>query len=34
MIGTQANLWTEVTENQERVDYQLFPRLAAFAEVA
>ncbi|OWA03386.1 beta-N-acetylhexosaminidase [Streptomyces sp. CS113] len=34
VIGTQANLWTEVTENQERVDYQLFPRLAAFAEVA
>ncbi|WP_328657661.1 beta-N-acetylhexosaminidase [Streptomyces sp. NBC_00334] len=34
VIGTQANLWTEVTENQERADYQLFPRLAAFAEVA
>ncbi|TDT40688.1 hexosaminidase [Streptomyces sp. BK208] len=34
VIGTQANLWTEVTENQDRVDYQLFPRLAAFAEVA
>ncbi|WSZ84482.1 beta-N-acetylhexosaminidase [Streptomyces sp. NBC_00859] len=34
VLGTQANLWTEVTENQSRVDYQLFPRLAAFAEVA
>jgi hexosaminidase len=34
VIGTQANLWTEVTETQQRVDYQAFPRLAAFAEVA
>ncbi|MFI1180674.1 beta-N-acetylhexosaminidase [Streptomyces sp. NPDC020799] len=34
VIGTQANMWTEVTENQARVDYQVFPRLAAFAETA
>lgn len=34
VIGTQANLWSEVTENRARVDYQVFPRLAAFAEVA
>ncbi|MFF4588889.1 beta-N-acetylhexosaminidase [Streptomyces sp. NPDC001388] len=34
VLGTQANLWTEVTEDQARVDYQAFPRLAAFAEVA
>ncbi|MFH8972956.1 beta-N-acetylhexosaminidase [Streptomyces sp. NPDC017890] len=34
VIGTQANVWTEVMENQGRVDYQTFPRLAAFAEVA
>ncbi|WP_371258626.1 beta-N-acetylhexosaminidase [Streptomyces sp. CC53] len=34
VLGTQANLWSEVTENRARVDYQLFPRLAAFAEVA
>jgi hexosaminidase len=34
VIGTQANVWTEVTEDQARVDYQAFPRLAAFAEVA
>ncbi|MFJ8361389.1 beta-N-acetylhexosaminidase [Streptomyces sp. NPDC093984] len=34
VLGTQANLWTEVTEDQGRVDYQAFPRLAAFAEVA
>ncbi|MGY0486245.1 beta-N-acetylhexosaminidase [Streptomyces sp. WG-D5] len=34
VLGTQANLWTEVTENEQRVDYQLYPRLAAFCEVA
>ncbi|MGP3923681.1 beta-N-acetylhexosaminidase [Streptomyces sp. 8N616] len=34
VLGTQANVWTEVMENQQRVDYQVFPRLAAFAEVA
>ncbi|MFD3697227.1 beta-N-acetylhexosaminidase [Streptomyces sp. NPDC058646] len=33
VLGAQANVWTEVTENQDRVDYQVFPRLAAFAEV-
>lgn len=34
VLGTQANVWTEVTEDAARVDYQAFPRLAAFAEVA
>ncbi|MFI7383048.1 beta-N-acetylhexosaminidase [Streptomyces sp. NPDC049813] len=34
VLGTQANLWTEVMENQRRVDYQAFPRLSAFCEVA
>ncbi|MEU5902619.1 MULTISPECIES: beta-N-acetylhexosaminidase [Streptomyces] len=34
VIGTQANVWTEVMEHQGRVDYQVFPRLAAFSEVA
>jgi len=34
ILGTQANVWTEVMEDQGRVDYQTFPRLAAFAEVA
>lgn len=34
VLGTQANVWTEVMENRSRVDYQVFPRLAAFAEVA
>ncbi|MEU5253303.1 beta-N-acetylhexosaminidase [Streptomyces longwoodensis] len=34
VLGTQANVWTEVMGDQARVDYQQFPRLAAFAEVA
>ena len=34
VLGTQANAWTEVMEDSARVDYQVFPRLAAFAEVA
>ncbi|MEU6090640.1 beta-N-acetylhexosaminidase [Streptomyces sp. NPDC047085] len=34
VVGTQANVWTEVMEDAARVDYQAFPRLAAFAEVA
>ncbi|TPQ20298.1 beta-N-acetylhexosaminidase [Streptomyces sporangiiformans] len=34
VLGTQANVWTEVMEDRARVDYQTFPRLAAFAEVA
>ncbi|RSS76928.1 beta-N-acetylhexosaminidase [Streptomyces sp. WAC06614] len=33
VLGAQANVWTEVMENQDRIDYQVFPRLAAFAEV-
>ncbi|GAA3813884.1 beta-N-acetylhexosaminidase [Streptomyces chiangmaiensis] len=34
VLGAQANVWTEVMEDPSRVDYQTFPRLAAFAEVA
>ncbi|WP_197084775.1 beta-N-acetylhexosaminidase [Saccharothrix sp. ST-888] len=34
VIGTQANLWTEFTDDARDVDYRAFPRLAAFAEVA
>ncbi|WP_374114733.1 beta-N-acetylhexosaminidase [Streptomyces cellostaticus] len=34
VLGTQANVWTEVLEDTARVDYQAFPRLAALAEVA
>ncbi|MDT0546897.1 MULTISPECIES: beta-N-acetylhexosaminidase [Streptomyces] len=32
VLGAQANVWTEVLEDRRRVDYQTFPRLAAFAE--
>ncbi|MFI1397831.1 beta-N-acetylhexosaminidase [Streptomyces sp. NPDC020681] len=34
ILGTQANVWTEVMQDRARVDYQVFPRLAALAEVA
>ncbi|MGW8380037.1 beta-N-acetylhexosaminidase [Streptomyces sp. ODS28] len=34
ILGTQANMWTECAESQQRVDYQVFPRLCALAEVA
>ncbi|MER6649919.1 beta-N-acetylhexosaminidase [Streptomyces sp. NPDC000971] len=34
VLGTQVNVWTEVMQNRQRVDYQVFPRLTAFAEVA
>lgn len=34
VLGTQANLWVEVLPNRARVDYQVYPRLAALAEVA
>ena len=33
VIGAQANIWTEVLDTVRAVDYQVFPRLAAFAEV-
>ncbi|MFF8383143.1 beta-N-acetylhexosaminidase [Streptomyces kanasensis] len=32
VLGAQANVWTEVLDSRSRVDYQTFPRLAAFAE--
>ncbi|WP_405459297.1 beta-N-acetylhexosaminidase [Streptomyces sp. NBC_00101] len=34
VLGTQANAWTEVMPDRARVDYQVYPRLAALAEVA
>ncbi|MFE9258220.1 beta-N-acetylhexosaminidase [Streptomyces sp. NPDC006879] len=33
VLGAQANVWTEVVQDRSRLDYQVFPRLAAFAEV-
>jgi hexosaminidase len=34
VIGTQANAWTEVMDSVRVLDYMVFPRLAALAEVA
>lgn len=34
LMGVQASLWTEFCNNAEDVEYLLFPRLAALAEVA
>ncbi|WP_374203325.1 beta-N-acetylhexosaminidase [Streptomyces sp. ST2-7A] len=34
IIGVQANVWTETMDSARAVDYMVFPRLAAFAEVA
>jgi hexosaminidase len=34
VIGTQANMWTEYAADQREIDYRVFPRLCAFAEVA
>ncbi|MGJ7908405.1 beta-N-acetylhexosaminidase [Actinopolyspora sp. H202] len=34
VLGTQAQVWTEHLDSPSRVDYAVFPRLCAFAEVA
>jgi hexosaminidase len=34
VIGVQANIWTEHLDSRERLDYAVFPRLGAFAEIA
>jgi len=33
VLGAQANLWTEYMKNPNKVEYMLFPRLAALSEV-
>jgi hexosaminidase len=33
ILGAQANLWTEYISSTDRVEYMLFPRLAALSEV-
>src|SRR5690606_25243588 len=33
ILGGQANLWTEYVKNPRKVEYSLFPRLAALSEV-
>lgn len=32
--GTQANVWTEYMPNEKHVEYMVFPRIAALAEVS
>lgn len=34
ILGIQANLWTETVSDEKRLDYLLFPRIAALAEAA
>ena len=34
VLGAQANIWTEMTDSTRALDYLVFPRLTAFAEVA
>ena len=34
VLGVQANLWTERIRTENRLDYMLFPRIAALAESA
>ncbi|WP_443943665.1 beta-N-acetylhexosaminidase [Pedobacter sp. AW1-32] len=34
ILGIQANLWTETAQNSNRLDYLLFPRIAALAEAS
>ncbi|MBC7937359.1 MAG: family 20 glycosylhydrolase [Rhizobacter sp.] len=33
ILGAQANLWTEYITNPKKVEYMLFPRIAALSEV-
>lgn len=33
ILGAQANLWTEYIDNTKKVEYMIFPRLAALSEV-
>ena len=34
ILGIQANLWTETVSTEQRLDYLIFPRIAALAEAA
>ena len=34
ILGIEATLWTEWIPHEERIDYQLYPRIEALAEVA
>lgn len=32
ILGAQANMWTEYMDNEKKVEYMLFPRIAALSE--
>ena len=34
ILGMQANIWTEVIQNNKRLDFMTYPRLSAMAEAA
>lgn len=34
ILGMQANLWTETVQTEKRLEFMLFPRMAALAEAA
>jgi hexosaminidase len=34
VLGLEAPLWTEWVPNRARLDYQMFPRLTAYAETS
>ena len=34
VLGIQANLWTETVGSEKRLDYMIFPRMAALSEAA
>ena len=34
VLGVQANMWTERVCTEDRLDYMIFPRIAALAETA
>jgi hexosaminidase len=34
VLGIQANLWTEIVQNNKRFDYMTYPRISALAEAA
>ena len=33
ILGAQANVWTEYMKNPSKVEYMIFPRMSALAEV-
>ncbi|NDB53917.1 MAG: beta-N-acetylhexosaminidase, partial [Chitinophagaceae bacterium] len=33
VLGAQANVWTEYMKNEKKVEYMIFPRIAALSEV-